>query len=343
MWRDPSAIIERHIKVIVTTPESAMVNQRIQEALLHLCRQKYILRYVFDEAHLIISWGNQFRPAYIQLINLLQRDSMRANVTLVSATINQQTQRDLEFLFKQCLAWNVFKGFKQFYSLMRFMTNENVINSSGIIYTYCKRTCYDLQLALQLNGILSLSYTTELSIHSKKNKQDVWMHGQIKIMIATSAFGMGIDKPDTKFVVIYELPDSMDTLVQMIGRAGRNGEKAYGLILYSFGDYQAVRGNINRTLTTRRKEGSSTLELRYLKLSMLRDFFDQIIFLENMDKCLHGMTMNYYYINCLPIICLDKCDNCEIRRTDQLQHIRNGYNLVADFIRDCHALSNSPI
>uniref|UniRef100_A0ABD2XT00 DNA 3'-5' helicase n=1 Tax=Trichogramma kaykai TaxID=54128 RepID=A0ABD2XT00_9HYME len=94
-------------------------------------------------------------------------------------------------------------------------------------------------MALQLNGILSLSYTTELSIHSKKNKQDVWMHGQIKIMIATSAFGMGIDKPDTKFVVIYELPDSMDTLVQMIGRAGRNGEKAYGLILYSFGDYQA--------------------------------------------------------------------------------------------------------
>uniref|UniRef100_A0ABD2W517 DNA 3'-5' helicase n=1 Tax=Trichogramma kaykai TaxID=54128 RepID=A0ABD2W517_9HYME len=231
---------------------------------------------------------------------------------------------------------------KQFHCLMRFLNNENVVNCSGIIYTYCKKSCYDLQLALQLNGVLTLSYTSEITHHSKKTKQEVWMNGQIKIMIATSAFGLGIDKPDTKFVVIYELPDSMDTLVQMIGRAGRNGEKAYGLIFYSFGDYQAIRGNMNRTLTLRRKNGSSTLENRVLKQSMLRDFFAQIIFLENMDKCRHGMIMNYYDHKAIPVMCSDKCDNCDIRRTDQLQLISNGYNMIADFVEQCNALKNAP-
>ncbi|KAL7289093.1 hypothetical protein TKK_0017043 [Trichogramma kaykai] len=352
LWRDPSLIIERNIKVIVTTPESAMANKNIQEALSYLCRQKYILRYVFDEAHLITSWGQQFRPAYINLVEFLQIDEMRVNITLVSATINEQTQRDLEFMFKRYPTWKIFKDVtwrsnliiivkkflcnkfnenndavgqyiiprgsslnrKQFHCLMRFLNNENVVNCSGIIYTYCKKSCYDLQLALQLNGVLTLSYTSEITHHSKKTKQEVWMNGQIKIMIATSAFGLGIDKPDTKFVVIYELPDSMDTLVQMIGRAGRNGEKAYGLIFYSFGDYQAIRGNMNRTLTLRRKNGSSTLENRVLKQSMLRDFFAQIIFLENMDKCRH----------------------------DQLQLISNGYNMIADFVEQCNALKNAP-
>ncbi|CAB0034701.1 unnamed protein product [Trichogramma brassicae] len=104
-----------------------------------------------------------------------------------------------------------------------------------------------------------------------------------------------------------------------------------------------VRGNVNRTITQRRHQGSSPLELRELKISMIRDFFAQIVFLENLDKCRHGMIMNYYENNAIPVICANRCDNCELRRADELFHINEGYNIVVDFIRECHSLSKSPV
>ena len=196
---------------------------------------------VVDEAHCISQWGYDFRPDYLQIGQL--RKLLDAPVIALTATATPAVCEDImdKLAFRE--RYMLKSGFER--PNLSYVVREcadktgqmlsicNSVQGSGIIYLRNRKRCEEMAALLSANGVSSDFYHAGLPSFSRSCKQEAWKKGATRVMVCTNAFGMGIDKPDVRFVIHHDLPDSPEAYFQEAGRAGRDGKRSYAVLLWN--------------------------------------------------------------------------------------------------------------
>ena len=204
---------------------------------------------VVDEAHCISQWGYDFRPDYLNIGKL--RQFVDAPVIALTATATPKVAEDImerlgfkeKCLIKsgferQNLSYIVRKCEDKLGQMLNICTN---VEGTGIVYVRCRKKTEELAAFLAANGVSSSFYHAGLGSDSRSDRQREWKDGRIRVMVCTNAFGMGIDKPDVRFVIHYDVPDSPEAYFQEAGRGGRDGKRSFAVMLWNDGDIRRLR------------------------------------------------------------------------------------------------------
>ena len=226
------------------------------EMFIAKVKQMDINLLAIDESHCISQWGYDFRPSYLQ-ISKIRQVLPDVPVLAVTATATPEVvddiQNKLEFRAK-----NVFrKSFerKNLIYLVREVDDKNkymlrIINhipGTGIVYVRSRLKTQEVADFLVQNGISADFYNAGLTPEARNEKQSAWKSGQTRVIVATNAFGMGIDKPDVRFVIHIDLPDTLEAYFQEAGRAGRDEKQAFAVLLYHKSDKQKLSQRVSQT------------------------------------------------------------------------------------------------
>ena len=204
---------------------------------------------VVDEAHCISQWGYDFRPDYLQIGRL--RQLVDAPVIALTATATPKVAEDIMDRLgftERCLVKSGFERPNLSYivrhcedKLGQLLTICGNVQGTGIVYVRSRKKTEELSAFLASNGISSSFYHAGLGPDSRADRQQKWKDGSIRVMVCTNAFGMGIDKPDVRFVIHYDVPDSPEAYFQEAGRGGRDGKRSYAVLLWNSSDIKRLR------------------------------------------------------------------------------------------------------
>ncbi len=234
--------------------------ERLQQELVqNRIRQMNVNLIAVDEAHCISQWGNDFRPAY-KNITILRQLQPGANVIALTASakpnVVEDIVKELDFIqpkiFRQSFA-RPNLGYMVYHEDDKYYRIETILKkytASSIIYVRNRKLTMELSSYLNSKHITATYYHGGLSNDEKENHMRDWSQNQKQVMVATNAFGMGIDKPDVKTVIHFNLPESIESYFQEAGRAGRNGEKAFAVILKNDSDILLVKKQFLSILPT---------------------------------------------------------------------------------------------
>ena len=231
-------------KIIYVAPE------RLETAsFLSFALHTPISMVTVDEAHCISQWGQDFRPSYLKIIDFVEQLPGNPIISAFTATATEVVKNDITRILKLKNPNVVVTGFdrENLYYQVEHLTGkqkdifiQNYIethpNESGIIYCATRKNVDTLYEKLLKQGVSVTRYHAGMSNDIRKKSQDDFIYDRAQVVIATNAFGMGIDKSNVRFVIHYNMPQSMENYYQEAGRAGRDGEKAYAVILYSKSD-----------------------------------------------------------------------------------------------------------
>ena len=204
---------------------------------------------VVDEAHCISQWGYDFRPDYLQIGKL--RELVDAPVIALTATATPQVAEDImeRLGFKdKCLIKSGFERPNLSYIVRRtedklgqLLNICNSVSGTGIVYVRSRNKTEELSAFLSANGVSASFYHAGLGQQSRTDRQERWKSDKIRVMVCTNAFGMGIDKPDVRFVIHFDVPDSPEAYFQEAGRGGRDGKRSFAVMLWNSSDVKRLR------------------------------------------------------------------------------------------------------
>lgn len=251
-WGDYLDAVQRiksgSAKLVYLSPE-ALAAERTQ-SILHDASVP-VSCITIDEAHCISEWGHDFRPDYLEISNI--RAQFKDAVFLaLTATATAQVQEDITANLRMKTPEVFVAGFNRANIFLEVRPKRNALREviacleqhsgeSGIIYCFSRKQVDKLTEQLTISGYSALNYHAGLSDEERRNHQQQFIRDKVRIMVATVAFGMGIDKPNVRFVIHYDLPKSLEEYYQEIGRAGRDGLASHALLLYSAGDARKIR------------------------------------------------------------------------------------------------------
>lgn len=321
---------------------SSLTENQIRAALLYAAQGQYKIIYVaperlntmrfldfacgadismvtVDEAHCISQWGQDFRPSYLEIADFLARLPRRPVVSAFTATATERVKQDIMGSLHLQDPVTVVTGFDRpnlFFRVVKRKggkeTDNSVLNyvkrhedESGIIYCATKKNVDSVCELLLQHGILAGRYHAGLSLEERKESQDDFTYDRIRVMVATNAFGMGIDKSNVRYVLHYNMPQSLEYYYQEAGRAGRDGEEAECVLFFSKQDIMINK----RLLDYKAIEGGYTAGDPAVRANEQRKLNQMINYCET-DECLRRYILNYFGDHS-PCTC-EKCSNCVV-------------------------------
>ena len=236
------------VKIIYVSPEG-LATSRIRDLLNEGNLEVSCI--TIDEAHCVSEWGHDFRPDYMEIFSV-RKLFPKATMIALTATATEQVKKDIiknlglkkpEIFTTSFDRKNIFLEVQPKKSgesqVIDFLKNHK--DESGIIYCTSRRQVDELFVSLKKKGYSVLNYHAGLPDDVRGEHQQLFIEDKVKIIVATVAFGMGIDKPNVRFVINFDLPKSIEEYYQEIGRAGRDGQPAWALLLYTYADVHKIR------------------------------------------------------------------------------------------------------
>ena len=271
-----------------------------------------------DEAHCISQWGQDFRPSYLEIAGFLTRLPRRPIVSAFTATATERVKNDIVASLGLNNPVTMVTGFDRPNLFFRVVTrrggsqkDNSIINyvkkhedESGIIYCATKKNVDKLYTLLNEQGISAGRYHAGLSNDERKQNQEDFTYDRIRVMVATNAFGMGIDKSNVRYVLHYNMPQSLEYYYQEAGRAGRDGEEAECVLFFSKQDIM-----INKFLLQNKALAGDVASDMQKTANDQRKLQQMINYCET-DKCLREFILSYFG-DTTPCIC-NKCSNCVV-------------------------------
>ncbi len=287
-------------KMLYVAPESLTKDENIQ-----FLKQVTISFYAIDEAHCISEWGHDFRPEYRRIRPIINEIG-NAPIIALTATATPKVQHDIQknlsmleaSVFKSSfnrpnLYYEVRPKVNTTREIIKFIKNNE--GKSGIIYCLSRKKVEEIAEMLKVNGIKSLPYHAGMDSATRSGNQDKFLMEEVDVIVATIAFGMGIDKPDVRFVIHYDIPKSLEGYYQETGRAGRDGGEGKCITFYSYKDIQKLEKFMQGKPVAEQEIGKQLLleTVSYAESSVCRR-----------KMLLHYFGEEYHEGNC------NACDNC---------------------------------
>ncbi len=292
-------ILEGRTKLLYVAPESLTKEENIQ-----FLKKVKISFYAIDEAHCISEWGHDFRPEYRRIRPIINEIGTKPLIAL-TATATPKVQHDIQKNLGMLEA-NVFKSsFRRHNLYYEVRPKKNVVKEiikfiksnsgkSGIIYCLSRKKVEELAETLKVNGIKALPYHAGLDSATRSQNQDRFLMEEADVIVATIAFGMGIDKPDVRFVIHYDIPKSLEGYYQETGRAGRDGGEGNCIAFYSYKDIQKLEKFMQGKPISEQEIGKQLL-------------LETVSYAES-SVCRPKQLLNYFGEE-MPEVC-ENCDNC---------------------------------
>ena len=262
-----------------------------------------------DEAHCISQWGHDFRPSYVEIPRFINSLKSRPAVAAFTATATTEVVEEIKELIqlqdpicastgfdRPNLLYKVSKASNKFAYLLDYL-NNNYEKEVGIIYCSTRKTVDSLVKNLQGKGIAAIGYHAGMTAEERLKNQEAFIFNNTRIIVATNAFGMGIDKPDVRFVIHYNMPKNMEAYYQEAGRAGRDQEESQCILMYSPSDVVKQKLIIQNEYIPPERE-----QLLYKNLQYLIDY-------SHTNDCLRGRILNYFGED-MEVGNCGKCSNC---------------------------------
>ena len=327
-------VMEGRTKLLYFAPESLTKEDNIA-----FLRKIKISFYAIDEAHCISEWGHDFRPEYRRIRPIIN-DIGAAPLIALTATATPKVQMDIQKNLGMTNAKVFRSSFNRpnlYYELrpkhnvdhdiIRFIKNHE--GKSGIIYCLSRKKVEELAELLAANGIKALAYHAGMDAQTRADNQDAFLHERVDVIVATIAFGMGIDKPDVRYVIHYDIPKSLEGYYQETGRAGRDGGEGYCLTFYSYKDIQKLEKFMQGKPVAEQEIGKLLLmeTVSYAESSMCRR-----------KSLLHYFGEEFTEDNC------GNCDNCckprpKVEAHEQMQLALEALKEIGDKFKIDHLVA----
>ncbi|SPP88431.1 Bloom syndrome protein homolog isoform X1 [Drosophila guanche] len=329
------------VKLLYVTPEKISSSSRFQDILDTLNANNYLSRFVIDEAHCVSQWGHDFRPDYKKL-GILKKRFPNVPTIALTATATPRVRLDIlsQLNLKDCkwflssfnrsnLRYKVLpkKGASTVDDMSAYIRTKPP-HSSGIIYCLSRKECEEVAKKMCKYAVRAVAYHAGLTDTERESRQKDWLTGKIRVICATIAFGMGIDKPDVRFVLHYSLPKSIEGYYQEAGRAGRDGEVADCILYYNYSDMLRLK---------KMMDGDRALQYNVKKMH-IDNLYRIVGYCENITDCRRAQQLEYFGEHFTSEQCMENrataCDNCVNKRAyqpiDALEPARKAARAVKD-------------
>ena len=274
-----------------------------------------------DEAHCVSQWGQDFRPSYLRIASFLEKLSPRPPVGAFTATATGQVKQDIARLLELRDPVSITTGFDRpnlYFAVERPRDKDRFVedyildhpDKSGIVYCATRKTVELVCNQLRRAKIAATRYHAGLEAEERRKNQEDFVYDRRRVMVATNAFGMGIDKSNVGFVIHYNMPKNIENYYQEAGRAGRDGSSAECILLYSLGDVQTARFLIQNSHDNEELSEEQAIQIQRLDLQRL----DRMVAYCKTTRCLRGFLLEYFGQRQT-----GNCGNCSNCRGDFVQ------------------------
>ncbi|XP_056454234.1 recQ-like DNA helicase BLM isoform X1 [Gadus chalcogrammus] len=331
------------IKLLYVTPEKVSASNRLISALQNLFERNLLARFVIDEAHCVSQWGHDFRPDYKKLHELRQKFP-GVPIMALTATATPRVQKDilnqLQMSKPQVFTMSFNRTNLKYVVLPKKPRNvaddcitwikKHYPRDSGIVYCLSRSDCDSMAESLQTAGLQALSYHAGINDGDREYVQTKWINQDgCQVICATIAFGMGIDKPDVRYVIHASLPKSVEGYYQESGRAGRDGEVSHCILFYSYSDVVRLK-----RLIMLDKEGN-----KHAKTTHFNNLHSMVNFCENLLECRRVQLLAYFgEIKFNASFCKDHpkviCDNCARPNQYKVRNVSEDAQKILRFVQD---------
>lgn len=332
------------ITLLYISPEMLNSSYQLRNALTALSNRNELARIVIDEAHCVSSWGHDFRPDY-KLLENMKTDYPNVPIMALTATANEQVRLDIfgclrsdnTTFLKQSfnrtnLYYEVQKKSSDVNNVMADLMSNKFKNQSGIIYCNSRNLCERTAQVLQNSGLNVAYYHAMLTPEERESIQRAWQKGTLQAICATIAFGMGIDKPDVRFVFHLTLPKNMEGYYQETGRAGRDGLPSECILFYNFRDARTIQMMIQ-------KDENLDHETKARHKEMLNRV---IQYCQNSTDCRRKQVLQYFNETFDVRLCRGGCDNCRFG-SNQVKEIRDVTQRAKEIVELVYSVQKSHV